>query len=218
MHLSSVLSLDIGVDDIGKVFTLSLGHREVNVDRLTATVTSSDGTSTVSANTVNLVQVGLLSEGAVTQRNVVDSVVDKKGNGGEVRSLVTTVLGSSRGEGGSEFANERAGSPETTSLVEEGADLGRSTAVAGGEAENESVVLLEGIRGDDGEARDGGLVGVHLAEHFFREGLSELVNVDSGTSGLGALNNLLSELSDMSIHAKHDLSIRKQVRACQYQI
>lgn len=73
-------------------------------------------------------------------------------------SLLATVLAGSGGEDGAKFADEGAGCPEATSLVEEGRDLGGCAAVTGGEAEDEAVEVLEVVGLDDGVLGDGGLM------------------------------------------------------------
>lgn len=74
--------------------------------------------------------------------------------------LLTAVLTRGSSEDATKFANERARGPLAAGLVKEGADLSRSAAVAGREAKEEAVKLLELGRFDDGQVADGR--GAHL--------------------------------------------------------
>lgn len=150
IELSDGLALDVSVDNLGEVLSLRRRNGIVELDGLAATVTGSDGTGTVRAGTVNLVQVGLFGKISVTEWNVIDTMVNEEGDGGEVSGLVTTVLGSGRGESGGKFADEGTGSPKPTCAVEERRNLSRGASITCGEAKDEAVVLLECVGSNDG--------------------------------------------------------------------
>lgn len=200
----SRLALDVGVDDLGKVLALKLGGREVNVDGLSATVTGGDGSGTVGRNTVDLLEIGLVGKRAVTKWYKVDTVVDEERKRGEVRRLVTAVLRAGRGEDGTKLADQSTRRPESTGLVKEGRYLSRRTTVASGETKDKPIVLGKLLGRNDGERRDGSLVGVHLGQDLIRERLRDLVNVDGSTSRGNSLLDRFRKLGNVAIEREND--------------
>lgn len=102
--------------------------------------------------------------------------------------LLARVLTGSRSEHGHKLADEGTASPELTSLVEEGSDLGRNTTVPcrrvalmkhlpcihvpwsnlpGRRTENETIKLLEVVRGDDRILGLERRTGMHLLQNLF---------------------------------------------------
>lgn len=105
--------------------------------------------------------------------------------------LLTRVLTGSGSEHGHKLADEGTASPELTSLVEEGSDLGRNTTVPcrrvalvkhlpyihvpwsnlpGRSTEDETIKLLEVVRGDDRILGLERRTGMHLLQNLFGKG------------------------------------------------
>lgn len=95
-------------------------------------------------------------------------------HGGQSGALLPAALRGGADEDADVLAGEAAGLPLLAGVVPEGLPLGGEVAVAGGDAEEEGVVLLELVRGDDGDG-SGLARGVHLGEDFFGEGLFDSV-------------------------------------------
>lgn len=110
-------------------------------------------------------------------------MVSKSAHGGESSALLSTTLGAGADEQAGVLAPEAAGLPLTASAVPEGPPLRGEVAVAGGDSEQEGIVLLED--GGVADLGDGGVLGgsVHLGQDFLRESLGDAVEVD-GTAGL----------------------------------
>lgn len=125
-------------------------------------------------------------------------MVSKRAHGRESSALLSTTLGTSGDEQASILAPEAAGLPLLASVVPERAPLGWEVAVAGGDSEQESVVLLE-YRGV-GDLRDGLVFGrgVHLGQDVLREGLLDAVEVDGTAGFFDALGLGLGEGLDMA--------------------
>ena len=134
--------------------------------------TYSKGTSTPGATTVDLVQVGQLTEGGlVAQRNVDQAVVGKSTHGSESSGLLATTQGTGRDEETGVLAPVATSGPDTTGLVPEGPPLSGEVTVAGGDTEEESIVSGELVRSHHGV---GGLGGsVHLGQDILGEGLGD---------------------------------------------
>lgn len=136
--------------------------------------TYSKGTSTPGATTVDLTQVGQLTEGGlVAKGNVDQAMVSKSAHGSESRGLLATTLSTGRDEQTSVLAPVAATGPDTTGLVPESLPLGGEVTVAGRDTEEESIVFGEVdwvTQNGDG----GGLGrGVHLGQDIVGEGLSD---------------------------------------------
>lgn len=118
-------------------------------------------------------------------------MVRESAHGGGDGALLTAARSRSRDEDAGVLAPEGAGLPLLAGVVEEGLPLGGEVPVAGRDAEQERIVALHDIRGDEGDLR--GLAGsVHLCENLFGEGLCDLVEVgfsacclDASFLGLG---------------------------------
>ena len=94
----------------------------------------------------------------------------KGAHAGNGRALLASALGRGRDEDAGVLAPVAAGLPLLAGLVPEGLPLSGEIAVAGGDTEEEGVVFLELLGGDEGDGV--GLAGgVHFAEDFLGEGL-----------------------------------------------
>lgn len=169
----------------------------------TRAVGGSNGGSTVSGATVDIGEVGEVWL-RVTDGDVDDAVVGKEGDGSKVSGLLSTVLGRSRGESRSVLAYEGTSSPETTSAVKEGGNLGWGTTVTSGCAQKETVKGGQVLGGDDGVAGLERVASVHLLEDRGVESLGDLEWLDDGTCGLGTLDDLLGEGRDVAVHRVED--------------
>ena len=139
-----------------------------------------------------------MESGLVAERNVDDAVVSESAHGSKSSALLSTALGAG--------ANEQAGvlAPEATSLplaagaVPEGPPLRGEVAVAGGDAHQEGIVLLQDGRVAD--LGDGGVFGgsVHLGQDIVREGLGDAVEVDGAAGLADALGLGLGEGLDVA--------------------
>lgn len=105
----------------------------------------------------------------VSEGNIDDTVMDKGRHRVESSNFLPTTLPTGRNEKTSVFARKTTGSPETAGSVDERLPLGREVSVTGGDTEEESIVRLQNVGGDDWV---GGLrSSVHLLENLFRESL-----------------------------------------------
>lgn len=141
---------------------------------LEATVgfTHSEGTGTPGATTVNLVEVGQEGEcGLVAERNVDETVVGEGAHGGDGSGLLATTGGTGGDEETGVLAPVAAGSPDGAGLVPEGLPLSGEVAVAGGDTEEDGIVLQEVGGLSNGVAGLGR--GVHLAQHLLGESLGD---------------------------------------------
>ena len=125
-------------------------------------------------------------------------MVGESAHGSESSALLSTALGAGADEQAGVLAPEATGLPLTAGAVPEGPPLRGEVAVAGGNAQEEGIVLLEDGRVAD--LRDGGVLGgsVHLGQDFLGESLGDAVEVD-GTAGLAdALGLSLGEGLDVT--------------------
>lgn len=169
-----------------------------------------EGPRTPRRTTVHLVEIGELAKGGlVSQRHIDHAVMSERAHGRNASGLL-----SSTDAGG---GNEQSGvlAPEATLLplgaggVEEGFPLSGEVAVAGGDTEQDAVVLLEFGRCDD---RDGRILrwGIHLLEDFLRQGL-----LDSDFGQLGILVNTVPEKHQ---HTGTSPQYRRQIRCLRVQL
>lgn len=123
------------------------------------------------APTANLGQIGQQGKGGfVSQRHIDDAVMGQcaqRGNDGGF-------LSPSRGSGGDEDAGKLAPIASRLPLlaggIPKGLPLGGEVSVAGGDAQQESVIAFEDLRRDEWNFR--GLAGgIHLGKNLLREGL-----------------------------------------------
>lgn len=121
--------------------------------------------------------------GLVAKRNVDNAVVGESAHGSESSALLSTALGAGGNKEAGVLAPEATGLPLAAGAVPEGPPLRGEVAVAGGDAHEEGIVLLED--GGVGNLRDGVVLGgsVHLGQNLLGEGLGDAVEVD-GTAGL----------------------------------
>jgi len=138
---------------------------------LSTRITHSESTSTPSTATPHFVKGNeVLERGRIAQRHEDDTMMRKGAHGRKCGTLLASSLRGSRDEETGVLAPVATGLPLLAGRVPEGLPLGGEVAVTGGDAEEEGVVFLELLGGDE---RDGvGLTGsVHLAEDFLRESL-----------------------------------------------
>lgn len=105
----------------------------------------------------------------VAQGHVDHALVDPGGHGGDRGGLLAAALGARGDEEAEVLALQGAVHPQLAEAVDEGLPLRGEVAVAGGHAEEEGVVLREGVglgEGNRGVLRGG----VHLGGHFAGEG------------------------------------------------
>lgn len=170
---SRVLGLRLGttmqslVVDLGDVLveslTLSLGDRELKSSRLAGTIGTSEGTGTPGATSVDLLQVGQLTEGGlVTQRDVEETVVSEGAHGSNGSGLLTTTEGTGGDEKTGILAPVTTSGPDTTGLVPEGLPLGREVTIASRDTEQNGIVLQQSVGLSNGVAGLGG--SVHLGQ------------------------------------------------------
>lgn len=158
-----------------EALALGLSELELLGGGLTRAVAAGEGTRTPGSAAADLIETCEQGEGGgVAERNVDHALVHPAAQGGDGGRLLPTAGGGRADEQPEVLAVQGARLPQLTEMVDECLPLGRVVAVAGGDAEEEGVVGLEDVRGDEGDA----LVlrrRVHLAEHFLWEGL-----LDSG--------------------------------------
>lgn len=127
---------------------------------------------------MHLLQVRQLPERRLVPQRHIDHAMMREGAHGRDASRL---LPSAQAGGGDEeprvLAPETALHPLAAGAVEEGLPLGGEVAVAGGNAEEHAIVLLELGGRDFG---DGGVLGrgVHLGEDFFRKGFFDSARQD----------------------------------------
>lgn len=129
---------------------------------------------------MHFVQVCELREdGLVAKRDVDHAVVGKCAHGGNAGGL----LAASEGSGGDEetgvFTPEAALLPLTTRAVEEGLPLSGEIAVASGNTEEDTVVLLNLLGSDNWDV---GVLrwSIHFVENLLGQGLLNSVRIMSG--------------------------------------
>src|SRR5260221_572006 len=117
---------------------------------LTRSVAAGDGRGTVGRTSDDLRKTHLPLM-TIRQTDDDQAKVHKVGDDGEQCHLLTTMLGSGRGKGGSHFAVQGPTHPEAAGPVEEGGHLRRDAAVARTGAADDCIVVLQvGDRGDRG--------------------------------------------------------------------
>lgn len=188
-------------DSLVEVLALDLGELNLLGRGLAGAVSTSEGTGTPGAAATDLGEVSEETEGlGVAEGNVDDAVVGEGGDGVLSSGLLATAEGGGRDKDTGHLAPEATGSPLLAGLVPEGLPLGGEVAVAGGDAEEEGVVLLE-LGGVLEDGHVGGLGGsVHLGEDLLGEGLGDLVDVGraAGLLDTGLLS--LGQLLDVAVH------------------
>lgn len=163
--------------------------------------TYGEGAGTPGAATTDL---GVVAEevegGLVAERHVDDAVVSEGAHGGDSSALLSTTLSSGGDEETGVLAPEGTGLPLAAGAVPERAPLGGEVAVAGGDTQKESIVLLED--GGVGEGGDGVVLGrgVHLVENLLRQGLLDAVEVDGTAGRLDALGLSLGKSLYVAVH------------------
>lgn len=121
---------------------------------------------------MDLFQVRQEPEGSlVTEGNEVETVVSESAHGSNGGRLLTTTQGTRGDEQTGILAPVAAGGPDAAGLVPEGLPLGREVAEAGGDAEEDGVVLEQVSRLSNGVRGLGR--GVHLAEDVGGEGFGD---------------------------------------------
>lgn len=134
--------------------------------------THSVGASTPGATTVNLVEVGQeRGRGLVAERNIDEAVVGEGAHGRDSSGLLATTGGTSGDEETGILAPVATGKPDGGGPVPEGLPLSGEVTVAGGDTEEDGIVLQEVVGLSNGVAGLGR--GVHLGQHVLREGLGD---------------------------------------------
>lgn len=163
--------VDLG-DGLIEGLALGLGNLELEGSGLAGAIGTSKGTGTPGATTVDLLQVGQEREGGlVAQRHVEEAVVGEGAHGGNGSRLLATTEGTGGDEETGVLAPVATGSPDGAGLVPEGLPLGREVAVAGGNTEQDGIVLEEVIGLSNRVAGLGR--GMHLGQNFLGEGLGD---------------------------------------------
>ena len=101
-------------------------------------------------------------------------MVGEGAHGGQGGALLPAALGGGGDEDADVLAVEAARLPLLARVVEEGLPLGGEVAEAGRDPQEEGVVLLQLVRGDEG---DGGRLrrGVHFRKDFLGQGLFDSI-------------------------------------------
>jgi hypothetical protein len=193
------LEVDLG-DSLVEGLALLKRNLELLGRRHARSVAVREGTRAPSGATTNLAVVTKQVESSlVAERHVDDAVVSKSAHGSNSSALLSTALGRGADEQTRVLAPEAAGLPLLAGVVPEGPPLGGEVAVAGGDAHQEGVVLLEG-RGVGHLGDRAVLLGrVHLGEDLGGEGLGDAVEVDAAAGFSDALGFGLGELLDVAI-------------------
>lgn len=151
---------------------------------------------------MELLKRGLLWEGTVSERNVVDSMVRKDrqrvGDGG----LLATLGSASRHKEAGGFTNQTTACPQGTSAVPERLPLRREGTIASWHTEEVGVVLGKSVDGGNGIVRLGG--SVDRGEDRFGEGLRDLEDGGLASSGLDAGLDGFSEGRDVAVGSVDD--------------
>jgi hypothetical protein len=163
-------------DSLPESLALSLSNAELERRGLAGAVTGGEGTSAPRRATVDLIEVGQVGECVlVAEGNVDEAVVSKGAHGGDAGRLLATTLGAGADEQTGVLAPVGAVGPLLARVVKESLPLRGEVAVAGGDTEEDGVVLLEG-GGVGQEGNIGGLAGsAHLGQDLLGEGLRDLV-------------------------------------------
>lgn len=194
--------------------SLDLGDLELLGGGLAGAVAAGEGAGAPGAASVDLGEVGQLAEGLVeAEGHVDDAVVGQGGHGRDGGGLLAAALGGGADEEAGELAVVAAGGPLLAGLVPEGLPLGGEVAEAGGDPDQEGVVLGEG--GGVLEDLDvGGLgAGAQLGQDLGGECLGDLEDVGGAAGGLDALQLGLRELLDVPVEGvlrRRELLLAKQ--------
>ena len=193
------LEVDLGN---GLVERLALSGRNLQLlgRRHARAIAVGESTRAPSRAATDLAVVTEKVEGSlVAERHVDDAVVGEGAHGRDSGALLSTALGRGADEQTCVLAPEAAGLPLLASVVPEGPPLGREVTVAGRDAHQEGVVLLEG--GWVGHLGDRGVLlgGVHLGQDILGEGLGDAVEVDGAAGFSDALGLSLGELLNVAI-------------------
>lgn len=177
---------------------------------------------------MDLFQVRQEPEGSlVAERNEVETVVSESAHGSNGGRLLTTTQGTRGDEQTGILAPVAAGGPDAAGLVPEGLPLGGEVAEAGGDAEEDGIVLEQVSRLSDGVGGLGG--GVHLAEDVGGEGFGNpgvpismngthksrlkdeedsLEDIGLAACGFDTLLLSLGQLGDVAVHGVLDMVSR----------
>ena len=178
--------LDILANNLNEVLAVEVNKLKLLGCRLARTISSSKRSSTPWRATENLSHVGdnggfvadwhedntAVTENFVRRsitEGVANSLMGEEGESGQGGGLLSTVLGTGGGDDGCELLVQGLGEPETTSLIEECAELSNSTTVTGWDNEDEAVELGEVVGGDHciREARGSTLLGQYFSGECF---------------------------------------------------
>lgn len=183
-------------------FTLGGGQFDLAGAGLAATVTGRKSACAPGGTTSDLVQGALdLEGGGVTEGDVDHALVNPGRKGIDAGGFLASTGGRGADEEAKVLAVQRTRHPQLAELVDEGLPLGRVGAVTGGDPEQERIVGLEDVRGDEG---DRGVLrgGVHLAQHFLREGLFDSVTRVSHDSSVLCHPGLLRNVGGLCRHGQ----------------
>lgn len=129
---------------------------------------------------MHFVQVCELREdGLVAKRDVDHAVMGKCAHGGNAGRFLAASEGSGGDEEAGVFTPEAALLPLTTGAVEEGLPLSGEIAVASGNAEEDTVILLNLLGSDDRDVRVLWW-SIHLVENLLGQGLLNSASMMSG--------------------------------------
>lgn len=175
-----------------EIGTLGLSNLELQRRRLSGAVGARKGTRAPGAAAVDLANVHELAGGlGVAEGDVDEAVVGEGAHGGNGRRLLSAAQGARGHEQAGELAVVEAVGPLSAGAVPERFPLGGEVAVAGGDAHEDGVVLLE-LLGAGGALEQGNVLGLaggaHGRESLLGESLGNLVKVGLST---GLFNTLL---------------------------
>lgn len=154
---------------------LDLGQFEFLGGGLSGSVGARKGTGTPWGAAADLSEI--CEDGkalGISQRNVDHALVHPRAESLESGGFLAAACGSSGDKNTEVLAEESTGLPEATEVVNERLPLGAIVGVAGGDAEEEGVVLGHGVGGGKG---NGGVLlwGVHLLQDFGGEGFFDSI-------------------------------------------
>lgn len=190
--------------DRPEVGTLGLGDLELQGRRLPRAVSARESTGAPGAAAVDLVEAHELGRGlGVAERHVDEAVVGQSAHGGDGRGLLAAAEGAGGDEEAGQLAVVQAVGPLSAGAVPEGLPLRGEVAVAGGNAHQDGVVLLQ-LLGAFGALQEGhvsGLAGgAHGGEGLLGESLGDLVKVGLAAGLLDTLLLGLRQLADVAVH------------------
>mmetsp|Transcript_110374 Transcript_110374/g.263033 ORF Transcript_110374/g.263033 Transcript_110374/m.263033 type:complete len:265 (+) Transcript_110374:951-1745(+) len=175
-------------------FALLLRDLQLQRRWLPAAVRAGQGAGTPRRSAVDLAEIELaLTACLVPQGNIAHTVVDKLGDGCEVRGLLSPLLRAGTHEGGSQLSCQGPILPEAPSSVKEGLHLRSHHAEARGHAEHEAIILRQ--LGEERTLQQHHirrlLWGPHSLKSRGRQGLWNLKKVHTDTRGLQSLLDLV---------------------------